>query len=365
MQHGYSAALVDEVQALIDRGFKEEAHRGLYLEVIDVLKKHNILYETWIEPSATMVHPSNRGGAGINAYNAHLNAALYIKSGFDPRELANAVSFEVCPHEPLRTLQVDFNSKLVSCADGLLAHLNGVERALTVGSSHTASFFKAAGAGCRTTQASLQDDRGALNVDMLGAKSSHLKVAIEKGWKHLMFPWRCEVAWPRLPSLCEKALNATNQMHTAESEFTIMLHVMNEAVTYTTVGRAVDWVACGKVAVASYPPCSGYIDVLVKYVELFSGGTTNVPGKGDQVAPLLHEVDDFQKAHAAQRAIGPTFIKAALSLDLGMHMAARFRTALLKTQLTADKIENGYCSLLKASDIKALEKKIPAVLQVV
>lgn len=343
----FDAAFVAKIQEAIDKGFATGAHRSAYLEVMEALDARSIPYKSVVHASATLVHPCNRGGTGLNAHDAHANAALYIKLGFDFNELKNATSFELSPDTEQREKQVGFNKKLASCANGLLAPVSGQERVLTVGCGHTAAFFKAAHAGCVTNAASLKDDRGNLNSEQLATRSPQLKKALLEGWSHTILPWRVEQTWPRLPALFEKALNATNQANTAESEFAIMTQILHEATARSKKGDTVDWNACARAAIASEPPCAAYVDILAKYVQQFAGGVD---------APLLIEIDDFQKAHAAQRSLGPTFISAVAGLDFGMHKGAQFRTALLKTQLTAKTIEHGVCKMLQPKDITSVKK---------
>ena len=42
-------------------------------------------------------HPQNRGKLGLNPYNVHRNGAEIVKVGYDPKEMAKAAAFEICP----------------------------------------------------------------------------------------------------------------------------------------------------------------------------------------------------------------------------------------------------------------------------
>lgn len=37
-------------------------------------------------------------------------------------------------------------------------------------------------------------------------------------------------------------------------------------------GRQIDWSLCRQAAGASVPPCTGYLNVIASYVELYGGG---------------------------------------------------------------------------------------------
>ena len=79
--------------------------------------------------------------------------------------MGEATTFEICPLEPLRKLQIDFDDTQVIASNGLLAKISGSERLISVGCGHTAAFIKAAMAGCRTDQLAIQKADGAIDCD--------------------------------------------------------------------------------------------------------------------------------------------------------------------------------------------------------
>ncbi len=87
--------------------------------VVSILRAHNGCYEQVLKPSQIAVHPSNRGGLGLNPRNAHkVGAAIKLVGG----DLEDATCFEI-PHGLQCDNQMMFNRELVEHSEGLLTPL--------------------------------------------------------------------------------------------------------------------------------------------------------------------------------------------------------------------------------------------------
>ena len=60
-----------------------------------------------------LVHPSNRGNLGLNAYNAHRNGSVIQKIGADLQQLVSATAFEISMVKQTRDEATAFNEQLV------------------------------------------------------------------------------------------------------------------------------------------------------------------------------------------------------------------------------------------------------------
>ena len=85
----YSPTIVAEVQALIDQSkFGERPPMSSLTDILDIFAKEHISQtDVMLEVDMVMVHERNRGGLGINAFNAHRNGVSMVDIGIDPDEL--------------------------------------------------------------------------------------------------------------------------------------------------------------------------------------------------------------------------------------------------------------------------------------
>lgn len=257
MQNFYPRELVDFISGRI------EMHRDgklapitAWKDCVDRLLKDKVAKQIVAEADEFMIHPSNRSGLGVNAYNVHRVGAMLSKIGVDPAELEKAVAFERMPTDPMRSSQVAFNQKLISSSKGMLAPMTGAERFCSVGTGHTTQFFKAVKAGCSTPEPTLADPTSRkMNAETL-SKDVRFHDALKKGWRWTVLPWQAEVTWPHLPDLAQRALNASNNVASLMSELEVCVSIAEFAELMppgSSFGDCVDAVKMNQ------PPCqAGY-----------------------------------------------------------------------------------------------------------
>ena len=117
----------------------------------------------------------------LRVHKVHTNASVIATDGADRKQLTNAVCIELCAEGDQRNFSLMKNRALVARSRGLVADLNGSERFLSVGCSHTTAFVKLAKAGGKTSQASLQDHRGNINIGKL-CLNPEFKAMVDHGW---------------------------------------------------------------------------------------------------------------------------------------------------------------------------------------
>ena len=254
MQAFYPKELVDYIGSRIEQ--HREGQLGpitAWKDCLERLFSENVAKNMICMSEEFIIHPKNRSGLGVNAYNVHRVGAMLKKIGVDISELEKAVAFERMPMEPMRSNQVAFNEKLISASKGMLAPLTGRELFVSVGTGHTTQFFKAAKAGCASSEPTLADaaSGGKLNAESL-SRDSRFKTALTKGWTWTILPWQAEVTWPHLPDLAQRALNASNNVASLMSELDVCVSIA-EFAELMPPGSSFD--SCVEAVKLNQPPC--------------------------------------------------------------------------------------------------------------
>ena len=227
---------------------------------------------------------------------------------------------------------------LVQQSNGLLAPINSKERYLSVSSGHLSQFVKAALAECSTNQKGLQDSGGRLNKQTL-SRDPELKKLLESGWEWTVVSWKAESTWPLLPSLAEKALNASNSAFTAQNEVEFLLQLFQLAQQQK--GANLQELAR---QLGQESPLSSYSSDMGKWVEMFSG-------QGD----FLKFLGPFSQEFGDGVNLGQEFwaaVAGPLQAQLPM-----IRLAMLASNYTApqSKIANGLARLIVRADFDKLK----------
>ena len=345
IQHGLPSELVDEVQSLIDE--ENIAIITKYGKIKAVLLSHNLVTKIMRKACEMMCHPANRGGLGLNPFNVHRNGRNIWRVGVDIGQLHGAATFQMSPDPSVRKEQVKFNKQLVDVAGGLLAPVNGSENSLTVSCGHWTALVRAIMHGCRTTEKEMADKDDILNRETFVKKDEAFFDLMDKGWSVTEFDWRCEAAWPALPDVAQRALNASNTVPSQSSEMEVAASTAEFADMARQKGSEPDFEACIQAATAGNPPCTPYRSVIRKLVEVFSGGAGS---------PMVHQTDTFAKRYAENKRLGEEFLSSIV--DTVIHKTrsmARTRQACIMANLTSDKIVDGTAKLIVKADLTAIK----------
>ncbi len=314
-----------------------------YNDIWDILLEQNIVKTVTLQVDQMGCHMSNRGTLGLNGHNVHKNGAEVDKVGVDFNELTKAACFQVCPFDPKKSEQIGWNQKLADDAKGLLATLTGKETHLSVGTGHFAAWVRAVKFGCRTPYKSMADERGFLLPDRFKQKDHRMKKLLEKGWDWREFPWQCEVAWPKLPDLCQRALNSSHMVTTKSNELEVMSVVADLDKDRTDTQSFADVLAT--VALSS-PACTPYLDQV---------GQLAVQCAGGHGAPLVKFLDRFSKKFGENKVLGQEFVTAVVDLKMTATEPLVFvKVACCATNLISEKVVDGVSKLLVKADIQKL-----------
>ena len=243
-----------------------------------------------------------------------------------------------------RAAQIDFNMELTRKADGLLAKASGQEHLLSIGCGHTVAFCKAAKAGCRTSQKSIQDSKGNINLQLLYADGQY-KSMLDDGWDWEIIPAWIDKKYPKFANIGQKALNSSNNVASVVSEMEAAKAIadhMKDCACHS------GWQQEAAEAVASIgAPCAPYCSHIVKFVDTFSGGAD---------APMVDFLDSVSKQFQCNVTIGETFWRTIVSAQWQTEQGQLplLRVGLLLANLTSPKIEDGVARLLVKSDVSKL-----------
>lgn len=235
-------------------------------EALPVLQKVEKLFKTFsgsgfgykqhVLPKDTLTHPSNRGGSMLNAADVWEKGHRMVKVGVQPSLLnEGAVAFELATEEGMRKRQLDANVALVKASGDTLAPVTFQERFLTVATSHTAAFCKAAEQGLK----------GPLGFPVDPKQDPGLQQLCSKGWPFLVLSNAVEVKWPQLPSYIQSALNAVNNSYQQMTE----IEAASQMCEYLNHGMALKE-ALQKVQECD-PACKRSLEAIAWFVSRYAG----------------------------------------------------------------------------------------------
>ena len=311
---------------------------------IKVLFKHNQAYEVDIHPTAILPHMRNRGGLLLSPHNLHRNGGRIHKVGADLKQLTNAYGIELAEEGELRAANISANESLVNRSNGLLAPVTGAERFLSLGCGHTAGFCKACYVPCKTTEASIANDEGLIDVEKI-KKDRAFKTMIEVGWKWTIVRAIVDREFPGFSKLAQRALNTSNHIATEVGELETCCTVADIIQDHSKDAKDnTEWREVATAAIEQLNlPCAAYSQTLVQFVHKFSGGVG---------APLIRFMDTVAKQSSCTQVLGETFWSAVTYMKFvdGQTNAPWLRIALILCNLASPKVEDGVARTLVKSD---------------
>lgn len=256
------ATVVQQVDEILN------GHEGIMVKwnkIEEILLANGLAYQLVCKPELFLVHPLNRGGTGINPYSMHKKGGVICAAGANLDQLGNAIAFELSKDEATRQSQIEFNTKMVTDAGGMMAPLNGKVRYLTCSKGHTVQFCRAVQSNCKTSQSSLAGADGCLGSHLL--KDRQLQHMIEKGWAWTIIVDSVEKQWPKLPSLVESAGNSSNATYEVQNQVELMMAIIQ---SITPGAKDLDY-AKAATQLCLGGPVQAYADRVGKFVQLYGG----------------------------------------------------------------------------------------------
>ena len=341
-----SKNFAEKFQAILEQDQKKAGVMTIFKAAMELLLSEKIAY---VQQSAKaklfFVHPKNRAGLGVSWHNAHRNGARIKAVGADKSQLQNAYAMEMGTDEELKYAQVQFNQRLIGKSDGLLAEQSGEERYLSLGCGHTVAFAKAADSGCRTSQPTIADENGKLDLQKLFADPV-LKTMIQDGWDWTIIPSWVDTKFPKFADIAQKALNASNNVASLVGE----IELAKTIADIMADGTAEGWESMAIAAVQSMnAPAAHYAPVILEFVSQFSGG---------EGAPLIMFLDSVAKQFCCNAVLGEEFWTVVTRTVLTKtKQLPLVRCALILANLTSTKFVDGIAKMLVRSDVSKLTTK--------
>ena len=286
----FTSAIMKRLDAIIGDG--DLGSLTKFNKIVGVLKENNLAYESTILPGELFVHDKNRSGTGVNPHNVHHNLAVIKTIGADRDHLKKATCLEIDFKSDQGRKVQQFNLKLVDQAEGLLAPATSKERYATLSCSHFTCGARAVLAGCRSSEKSLQDKTGHLNIHEVCANDEVLKDLFTSGWTWLVLPGYLEVLYPELPDLAQSSLNADHGTYSMANELQVMLSLSGQAAQHPGIKA---WEEAIETVRRSMPPSHSYLTLLADFAREYGGG--------DDV-PMIRFLDAFAKEFGANKTIG-------------------------------------------------------------
>ena len=314
-----------------------------YQKTKQMMLDAKIGYFVVVGPWLLLCHPENRNKLGINPHNCHVNGKKIYTTGADRNLLVQACCVEMPPATSDRySSMIAFNKRLVDTSNGLLAPVSETEKYLTLGTSHTGAFCKAAIFACRSKFADLADSNGNLDTQAIKAKNDDFRAMLEEGWNFFVAPYWIDDELPEWAPVASRALNLHHAVNADANEIESACGLLEVLENDTEEA----WAAAIEAIEASEPKCKPYL----KSVAAF----TKSVGK-----ELVQCIADVLKSVGATVHLGQDFTEALATFECPKSLCPYpfMRTAYALAQLTGDKVRDGVGRLLALSDISAMKSQ--------
>ena len=199
-----------------------------------LLTENNLLWVESLHAKFVLVHKQNRSGLLINAFDAHRNLASVASMGADRDQLKYSYAFAT--HGAAQEQHYSANRSLVAGSNGMLAPVTGAERVFSVGSGHFAASVRAFNHGCKTPEPSLSTETGFIDTARLRKDEEFAHLA-DVGWDWNIISGDAEEAWPWLPDLYQRALNAFNNVPSKATELEVACSISEFALVAEQSGN--------------------------------------------------------------------------------------------------------------------------------
>jgi hypothetical protein len=214
-------------------------------KMLELLKANGLAYIQRISPEFVGVHPTNRYGQGVTPSAVHALLEDICHLGWSWKKVAQAT----CVEMPVGKFQREhefFNIELALRSDKQLAPVGaGTLKFYSLSCGHTNQGLRAAHAGVPSTSETLGDN-GFMDKGKIASRDPAMGRAIAEGLEWLVLCRQVEVAFPQLLTMIQEALNASDQIHRAESELEVAMKIHQLAKRQFESKGEIDWASVNK-----------------------------------------------------------------------------------------------------------------------
>ena len=308
-------------------------------KMLALLNKLGYVQDQMLHPDMLVVHPQNRAGVMVNAWNVHQKGVLALKVGWSFKKLEESYCMEIS-HNPEKKRKVLADmERVVLASDGMLAPVSGNEKYQSLSASHMSQFCKAVSAGCVTQEEAVKSKVLALDVLQKDFPDEAFKTAVTAGWS-----WHCiasvvEESLPWFSNFLQGALNSCNHIAAKATEMELALHM---SLTYKrTQSMDMALLECQSISNMHH------IKLVAEFVKNYAGGAD---------APLIQMLVMLERTFNSSMMLGEEFMLAVVRTNFGSKESTFpiCRAMLVAANLSSPKQQDGISKLLVKSDVLKL-----------
>ncbi|CAK0800168.1 unnamed protein product [Prorocentrum cordatum] len=260
---------VDALDGLIEEALSSaDGLVGMVDVILEKLISIGMAAWLYLKPHQVGIHPSNRYGLGIKAYEVHRLGAKIVRNKFSFAATAGSVCIEDKNGTIAQyTQEFQRSSNLFgkSPPESIIAG--------SVSSGHAIQFLVACLERIETKEKTLSDIDGRINTGQFQSKDKRVEKALDTGLRWLMVKKEAEERWPKLPGLIQSAKQATGQVQSEETHFELLLHIQAIASEQGRDGSVIDWARVKTEASKSESKYVDDIDACADFVAKYGGGS--------------------------------------------------------------------------------------------
>ena len=336
---------VDALDGLIEEALSSaDGLVGMVDVILEKLIAIGMAVWLYLKPRQVGIHPSNRYGLGIKAYEVHRLGAKIVRNKFSFAATAGSVCIEDKNGTIAQyTQEFQRSSNLFgkSPPESIIAG--------SVSSGHTNQFLVACLERVETKEKTLSDIDGRISTGQIQSKDKQLEKALDTGLRWLMVKKEAEERWPKLPGLIQSAKQATGQVQSEETHFELLLHIQTIASEQGRDGSVIDWARVKTEASKSESKYVDDIDACADFVAKYGGGS-----QGQFIKDLVQFVS---RCAPAGRLVGgyvfETLCKAKLAAT---EMMPHLVMAVVKARVNGppESVQSRMCRFVTRPEIASL-----------
>ena len=128
----YSPELLEQVQAIIDKGVTEDKRVWAWDAIRGILLEHKLAWYSQEHCDRVAVHTSNRSSFGVDGLRVHSHVLNIKKAGFSWMKCADVVAIEVGDCF-LAAPTIEFTNSIAALSNGLLPKLSQAPKLASLG----------------------------------------------------------------------------------------------------------------------------------------------------------------------------------------------------------------------------------------
>ena len=320
------------LKPIVDRAMGDPADATIVAckdQILEICEAYGMLYEQVFHCKAVGIHPKNRDSEGFVLNRAHGRGKKIKNQGFSKSVIANdAIAVEDHPihkHVEAYTLQQ------CKANPDMAQYREGCVKIGPLGATHANQWI-----ACVHDETPCDipgiSEGGRMSRAMC-CKARGIAEAVDVGITWKVLRWPVEEAFPMIPSVIQRALNATSQMGEGESWTQNLLQIVEaykQCIANPTVSKSkIDAMYLAKVVLKSDPPRADDVPDLVAYCLKWGGLPDGI---------FVKRLSELIKAHVpSDRLVSGSFFRKLADLKFPpSEFVPEFMNAVVFTHAAAN-----------------------------